>query len=502
MTKLLIRNTLTKLPDAVSVEPVRVDILIGGDRIAESAPPDSLAAGPAEVIDGASLFTVPGHINGHHHSHENFQKGRYAGVPLELWMNLVRPLKPIPMTAEQVYLRTLIGAIEALRTGTTTIVDDMNVSPTLREDHVDAAFRAYDDIGIRAHLGITFFDKPFYRGMPFVDDHFPPDLLNELAAIQATPPSEVLAFAEDLAARRHHNTHRVAFIAAPSAPQRCSDDFLMQVRTLADKHDTPVIIHVQETRLQVVTGHAFYGCSMVAHLARLGFLKPGTSIIHGVWVSADDLDLIASTGASVQHNPNSNLKLGSGLMPMREMLDWGINVSLGTDGCGSIDSVDMLRVIAQTALLQSLHHADHIRWITPSEAFRAATEGGALALGRNDIGVIEVGAKADLALYDTQSIAFTPLNTPVQQLTLAETGRALRHLVIDGDVVLRDGALTRIDEAGVIARIHEEATRLAPEIVKAEASVAKLRSPYEEIYRRCCAAPIPDNLLPTRIGDR
>ncbi|MFK7837554.1 MAG: amidohydrolase family protein [Sulfitobacter sp.] len=499
---LLIRDVLAKLPDPVAVEPIRVDVSVRGNTIARIAAPGSIEAGDAEIIEGRRLLAVPGHINGHHHSHENFQKGRYAGLPLELWMNLVRPLKPIPMTAEQVYLRTLIGAIEALRTGTTTIVDDMNVSPILREDHVDAAFRAYEDIGIRAHLGITLFDKPFYRGMPFVDDHFPQDLLDALATNEATPPSEVLAFADDLAGRRHHSTQRVAFIAAPSAPQRCSDAFLMQVRDLADRHDTPVIIHVQETRLQVVTGHAFYGCSMVSHLARLGFLKPGTSIIHGVWVSPADLDLIATSGASVQHNPNSNLKLGSGLMPMREMLDRGINISLGTDGCGSIESVDMLRVMAQTALLQTLHASDHTRWVTPQDAFRAATEGGARALGRRDIGQIAEGAKADIALYDTHSIAFTPLNTPMQQLTLAETGRALRHLLIDGDIVMKDSALTKIDEASVIARIHEEAARLAPDIARAEASVAQLRKPYEEIYERCCATPVPDDVLAARIGGK
>lgn len=502
MTDLVIRNVLAKLPDVVAEDPLRVDISVSGNKIAEIAPPKSLSTGAAEVIDGSTLLAVPGNINGHHHSHENFQKGRYAGLPLELWMNLVRPLKPIPMTAEQVYLRTLIGAIEALRTGTTTLVDDMNVSPVLQEDHVEAALRAYDDIGIRAHLGITLFDKPFYRGMPFVDECFPPDLLRTLSATKATPPNEVLAFADALAERRHHSAHRVAFIAAPSAPQRCSDAFLMQVRDLADRRGAPVIIHVHETRLQVVTGHEFYGCSMIAHLARLGFLKPGTSIIHGVWVSPDDLDLIAASGASVQHNPNSNLKLGSGLMPMREMLDRGINVSLGTDGCGSIESVDMLRVMAQTALVQSLHDAHHSRWIKPQEAFRAATEGGARALGRDDIGRLSKGAKADLALYDTQSIALTPLNAPIQQLTLAETGRGLRHLVIDGQIVLRDGELTRIDEGEVIRRIHDEATRLAPEIAAAEASVAELQGPYEEIYRRCCATPIPHDVLAARIGPR
>jgi guanine deaminase len=335
--------------------------------------------------------------------------------------------------------------------------------------------------------------------VPFVDDHFPPALLDELSETKATPPAELLAFAEDLAARRNHRDHRVAFVAAPSAPQRCSDGFLEAVRDMADRRGAPVIIHVHETRLQVVTAQAFYGKSMFAHLADLGFLKPATSLIHAVWARPADLDLIAAAGASVQHNPVSNLKLGSGLAPIRAMLDRGINVALGSDGCGSIESVDMLRVLASSMLLHSLREGDHADWITPAEAFRAATEGGATALGRTDIGRIAVGAKADIALYDTRSIAFAPLNDPLQQLTLAETGRALRHVIVDGAPVLRDGALTRIDEAGVIGRIHEAAAALSPEIAASERSVERLREPYEAIWRRCCAEPIPADVYPARI---
>lgn len=500
MADLILRNVLAKLPDDANVAPQRVDITVSGDVIADVGPAGSAHLTGAEILDGTTLFAVPGFINGHHHSHENFQKGRYAGLPLELWMNLVRPLKPIPMTAEQVYLRTLIGAIEALRSGTTTIVDDMNVSPILRPDHVDAAIRAYEDIGIRAHLGITLFDRPFYRGVPFVDDAFPPELLETLSATEATPPEDLLEFAEELARTRHHADHRVAYIAAPSAPQRCTDDFLLRVRDMADRHAVPVIIHVQETRMQVVTGYEFYGTTMIAHLAKLGFLKPGTSIIHGVWVSSADLDLIAASGASVQHNPNSNLKLGSGLMPMRQMLRRGINISLGTDGCGSIESVDMLRVMASTALVQTLHDHDQCDWIRPDEAFHAATEGGARALERGDIGRIAPGAKADIALYDTRSIAFTPLNNPVQQLTIAETGRALKHLIIDGQLVMQDRALTRIDEAAILERIHEEAAVLEPEVAMAEEAVAELQSPYQAIYRRCCETPIPSDIFPAKLG--
>ena len=500
MVDLRLQNVLAPLPGCET--PERVDIDVTGTSISDIRPVAERPMPPGaakETVEGERLLAVPGFVNGHHHSHENYQKGRYAGLPLELWMNLVRPLRPIPLTAEQVYLRTMIGAIEALRSGTTTLVDDMNVSPILHREHVEAAFRAYDDIGIRAHLGITLFDRPFFRGVPFVDDHMPKALLDTLSATAATPPAEILAYAEHLAQTRHHATNRVAYIAAPSAPQRCTDAFLAQVRDMADRHGVPVIIHVHETRLQVVTGQVLYGSSMIAHLDRLGFLKPGTSIIHGVWVTPDDLDRIARSGASVQHNPNSNLKLGSGLMPMREMLDRGINVSLGTDGCGSIESVDMLRVLASTVLLQTLREGPHGAWVTPQEAFAAATRGGARALGRSDIGELRVGAKADIALYDLRSIAFAPCNRPLQQLVLAETGRGLRHLIVDGDIVLRDGALTRIDEAETIDRIHAAAAELSAEIEASEQSAERLRPAYEAIFRRCCETPIPDAVLPAKI---
>jgi 5-methylthioadenosine/S-adenosylhomocysteine deaminase len=305
--------------------------------------------------------------------------------------------------------------------------------------------------------------------------------------------------AEGLAKTRHPSANRVAYIAAPSAPQRCTEGFLQSVRALADRHDLPVIIHVQETRLQVVTGQAFFGSTMIDYLHRIGFLAPKTSIIHGVWVTADDLDLIAAAGASIQHNPNSNLKLGSGLAPLREMLRRGINVSLGTDGCGSIDSVDMLRVLSNAALLQKLRDDAHEDWVNAEEAFAAATRGGAVALGRDDLGEIKVGAKADIALYDTHSIAMTPLNNPIRQLTYSETGHGLAQLIIDGRVVLRDGRLTQIEEGNVIDRIHAAAEALEPAISAAEETVARIRTPYEAIYRRCCDTPIPQAIMSAKL---
>lgn len=501
MPDLVIANVLAALPTgAPGFERPRPrhDIEITGGRITAIRPATGIVPEREDAIDGSRLFAVPGFVNGHHHSHENFQKGRFEGLPLELWMNLVRPMKPVPVSPEEVYLRTMIGAIQALRSGTTTIVDDMN-APGLDRRLIDAAFRAYDDIGIRAYLGMTMFDKPFYRGVPFVDETFPPDLLAELDAMPIVPAEAFISLATELARERHPSSNRVAYIAAPSAPQRCTEGFLRSVRRLADRHELPVIIHVHETRLQVVTGEIMFGSSMIAYLNRIGFLAPRTSIIHGVWVTPDDLDLIAASGASIQHNPNSNLKLGSGLAPLREMLRRGVNVSLGTDGCGSIESTDMLRVMANAALLQTLREGHHEDWITAEEAFTAATRGGAVALGRDDLGVLAVGAKADIALYDTRSIALTPLNRPLQQLVYAETGQGLAHLIVDGEFVMRDGRLTRVDEAALIERIHAAAEALDPAIRAAEETVGRIRAPYEAIYRRCSSCAISGTIFPTKL---
>lgn len=477
-----------------------VDIEIAEGCIAEIRPAGQGTPLGRPVAAGGRLVT-PGLINGHHHSHEHYHKGRYDRLPLELWMNYVRPLSPIPVSARQVYLRTMVGAIQALRSGTTTIVDDLNVSPVLIPEHVDAALQAYEDIGIRAFVGPTLFDRPFFRALPFVEEEFPPALLARLSAVTATPPAEVLGFVRARAVERHPREARVAILAAPSAPQRCTDAFLCQVRAMADEIDLPVIIHVQETRLQTVTAKRFYGRSMFAHLDGLGFLKPATSLIHAVWVTPEDIRLIAASGASVQHNPNSNLKLGSGLMPMREMLEAGVNVSLGTDGCGSIDTVDMLRAVASTALAQKLRGDDPARWIDAGEAFAAATTGGATALGQGDrLGRIAPGMRADLALWRLESISFVPLNDPLRQLVYGETGASLDRLIVDGRTVMAQGRLTRIDEAAILAEIGAAHEEIEPAIAAAEAEIEAMMPAYRRIVARCQAESIDPEVLPARLA--
>jgi 5-methylthioadenosine/S-adenosylhomocysteine deaminase len=477
----------------------RVDIVIDGARIAEIRP---AGARPADgsVIDASRHLVTAGLINGHLHSHEHFHKGRYDNLPLELWMNYVRPPTPIPFTPRQVYLRTMIGAIEALRSGATTLCDDMNVAPILDEANVEAALQAYEDIGIRAYLGITLFDKPFFRGMPFVEEEFPPALLRELSAGRATAPNEMLAFARKLARTRHPREHRVGYIAAPSAPQRCTKEFVLAVRALADEFDLPVMMHVQETRLQVVTGHVMFGCTMVEYLDRIGFLKPNTALIHAIWLNPREVDILARTGATVQHNPTCNLKVGSGIAPIRALLDKGVNVSLGTDGCGSVETADMQKAVMAAALLQKVRGDDHTRWIGAEEAWRAATIGGARALGRErELGAVEAGRIADLAAYRLDRIPFVPLNDPLRQLVYSETGAGLDMAFVDGEPVLMNGKLTRVDEAALIDEIRAEHERLQPLIEQSEQSVEPILAVYRRIYERCRQQPIADDTYPARL---
>jgi 5-methylthioadenosine/S-adenosylhomocysteine deaminase len=493
-------NCLALLGENHALSDGPVDIVIEGRMIADIRPHGTVDT-DGETIDMSRRLIAPGLINGHHHSHEGYYKGRKDNLPLELWMNYVRPMKPIDLTPRDVYLRTMIGAIEAVKSGTTTISDDLNASPRLVPEHVEAAFQAYEDIGIRANVGITLFDKPFFRALPFVDEEFSPELLAELDAVPVSSPDILLTFAADLARNRHPQTSRVAYMATPSAPQRCTEAFLHQVRRLADDFDLPLMIHVQETRLQVVTGQLWYGSTMIEYLNRLGFLKPKTQIIHGVWLNPTEISMLAQAGASVQYNPSSNLKLGSGIAPLRALLDAGVNISMGTDGCGSIDSVDMQNALCDGALVQKLR-GDYPAWTGAREALHAATLGGAKALGReHELGAVAKGRIADLVAYRLDGIALTPLNDAVNQIVYGATKADVDMVMVDGEAIQRNGRLTRVDEDQLIADIQDVHARIAHALAASEQDIARLAAPYERIYQRCRHMPIPADTYAARLND-
>ena len=497
----VLRGASALLGDRHLHEPRPLDVLVEGGRIAAIEPAGTVERADA-VVDLAGRLLAPGLVNGHQHSHEHFQRGRTENLPLELWQHLVRTRVPVPLTPRQVYLRTLIGAIESLRTGCTTVVDDMALGGAVSREAVDAALQAYDDAGIRALVGFAMMDRPIIDNFPFADEAFPKDLAAELRAAPRPSADDYVGLVRALAPSRHPQSSRVGVLVSASAPQRCTPAFLARVRALADELDLPVITHVQETRLQVVTGQVFYGRPIVEHLDAVGFLKPKTSLIHAVWLNPREIDALARTGATAQHNPWSNLLLGSGVQPVRELLEAGVNVSLGSDGSCSTVTVNMLNVLGSAAAVSKLRGDRQDRWLSAREALRAGTLGGGRALGFGDaLGAIRVGAIADLVGYRTDTVTFTPLTDPVRQLVYAERGAGLDFAMVDGRCAIVAGRMTGIDEAAVLREIEHDYRELAARYDAAEASVAPVLEAAERLWRRSLATPIAPDTHAARLPD-
>jgi 5-methylthioadenosine/S-adenosylhomocysteine deaminase len=495
----ILRGACALLGDELRFDGAALDLKVEKGRIAHIAPAGTLHGAP--VIELPRQLLVPGLVNGHQHSHEHFQRGRTENLPLELWMHLVRTRIPVPLTPRQVYLRTLIGGIEALRTGCTTLVDDMALGGAVDAERIDAALQAYDDIGVRALMGFAMMDKPIIDNFPFVAELVPPALAAELRAAPRPTADDQLALVRRLVASHHPQQQRVGVLVSVSAPQRATRDFLQQVRALADELALPVISHVQETRLQVVTGQLFFGKPMVEYLDEIGFLKPSTSLIHAVWLNPREITALARSGATAQHNPWSNLLLGSGVQPVRELLDAGVNVSLGSDGSCSTVTTNMLNVLGSAAGVAKLRGDDPGRWLSARETLQAGTLAGGRALGFGDqLGSLRVGAIADIVGYRLDSITFTPLTDPVRQLVYAERGSGVSFSMVDGRPVMQQGQLVGIDEAAILAEIEAEYRSLADRYTEAEASVAPIMAAVEQIYRRSLATPVPADTYPARLS--
>ncbi len=500
MKKTILQNVQALHGVEQQFDPAPVDIVIEGSKIAAIVPGGTAHDG--DVLPMSGRLAVPGLVDGHLHSHEHFQKGRFENLPLELWMNYVRTIKPVALTPRQIYLRTLIGAIEALRTGSTTVVDDLSPGATLDPEVIDAVFQAYEDIGLRAVVGFSMMDRAIVDNYVDVDQIFSKELVTQLRGLPRPDPVALFSLIRRLAANRNPKQSRVGLMVSPSAPHRCTPEFLKHCRALADELDLPAAIHAQETRLQVVTGMTFYGKTMIARLAELGFLKPNTTLIHAVWLNADELKMIADAGATVQHNAWSNLMLGSGSQPVRAVLDAGINVSLGADGCSSTFTCNMLNVMGTAAGLSKIRGDDYNRWLSAAETLKACTVGGANALGLGDrLGALAPGMTADLVLYKLASPSFTPLGDPVRQLVYAERGQAVDASFINGEAVMLNSQLTRVNEASLLREIQMAYEKLCPQFDEAEASMGPMRLAMEEVYKRSLQMKLPAGTYQARFSD-
>jgi 5-methylthioadenosine/S-adenosylhomocysteine deaminase len=249
-----------------------------------------------------------------------------------------------------------------------------------------------------------------------------------------------------------------------------------------------------ETKTQRVLAHAqprFAGRSLVRYTADLGLLNERTNVIHAVWVDDADLDLIAEARATVVHNPVSNLRLGSGVMPFRAMRDRGIPIALGVDEAICNDAADMWNVVKTAGLIHNISGLDSNRWPNAAEVLDALWVGGAAAALRSgQLGEIGEGALADLALLDLHTPAFTPLNDIRGQLVYCESGASVVLTMVDGVVVAEGGAVVSVDEQALLGEAREVFAARQPELRRTRSEAELLLPAYQAMVRRAAAADV------------
>ena len=240
---------------------------------------------------------------------------------------------------EDQFVSVALGAIEMLKHGATSTYELFTHIPVITPEPVAAVLQAYSDVGLRAVVAQSVADIPYHRTIPGFTERLEPSLLRALDELFPLRDGHELL---RLVSARNGLGDPIQgeprpIAVAPVIPERCSDEFLAACRDLAEAHGLPLHTHLMETKVQAVERYRRDGCTTPIVLDRLGLLAPSTSLAHAVWVTETDIDLIGRRGCAVVHNPLSNLKLGSGIMPMRRMMEQRVRLAIGTDGCASSD---------------------------------------------------------------------------------------------------------------------------------------------------------------------
>jgi 5-methylthioadenosine/S-adenosylhomocysteine deaminase len=491
----LIRDARVLTMDGVHHDPIQADILVSGSKISAIGP-SLLVPDGARVIEAKGLLAMPGLINAHVHSPANFMRGTLEGLPLELFMLYeVPPLAERPPTKRVAYIRTLLGAMEMLKLGITSVMDDAFYVPVPTPETIDGVMEAYRDIGIRA---TTTLDQPNiveYAKYPFLEEILPASIKAQMDAAPITSAEELLALYDHLITHWHGAADgRLRAGVSCSAPQRVTVPYFEALSALSKKHDLPFVIHVLETKLQRVFGIEKLGKSLVQYIHDLGLLDERMQIIHAIWVDDADMHLLAKAGCTIAHNPVCNLKLGSGIMPFRALRDHGIPICLGTDEAVADDTHNLWEAIKMAGLIHKITDPDYDNWPTAREILNCVFAGGARALRQQDhIGQIAVGAEADIILLDLDTLAFTPLNDLHRQLVYCENGSSVRLTMVAGQVVMEDGILLNIDERAIKAEVRAIMAEHADDITKANEVARELEPYYRAMYRKAAARNVGMN---------
>jgi len=396
--------------------------------------PSAEAAGrypSAERLSLPGRALIPGLVNAHTHAAMSLLRGIADDLPLMRWLGEhVWPAERRWVGEAFVYDGTRLALLEMLRGGTTCF-NDMYFFPDITAQAAEAA-------GMRATVGLIAIDLP---------------------SAWAENADEYLRKGLEVHDRyRGHRLVRTAF--APHAPYTVSDAPLERIRTLADELDIPVHMHVHETHDEVIQGLRDHGRRPLARLEDLGLLGASLVAVHMTQLEGEEIGRCASSGTSVVHCPESNLKLASGFCPVARLLEAGVNVALGTDGCASNNDLDMLGEM-RTAALLGKGVARSASAVPANLALRMATLNGARALGLDEeTGSLEVGKSADMVAIDLTRPETQPLYNPVSQIVYAATRDQVREVWIAGRQLLKDGTPTTLDGESIRAKARDWGRRI------------------------------------------
>lgn len=424
---ILIENALVILPEGAEDVIRETSLYIEEDRITGIG--DKPAGFTADkVIDGKDKLVIPGLINCHTHSYMSFMRNVADDLSFMDWLfGTIDPIEQ-QMTDEDTYWGANLAIIEMMKSGTTCFNDmQMNIHQTTR---------AVKESGMRAVI---------CRGLVGSGND------------EAGQSRLRQAYEERDAAK---DCDRLTFKLGPHAPYTCDDEFLKIVAAEAKKENMGIHVHLSESESEISQIQEKYGCTPIALAEKCGIFDVPTIAAHCVQVTDEDIAILKRKKVSVVTNPASNMKLGNGFAPIAKMLDAGINVCLGTDGAASNNCLNMFH---ELSLLTLIHKGTGKtpQCVSAKEGFRIATINGAKALGlEKEIGSIEVGKKADLAMLDLNTPSLTPRNNLIAGLSYSANGSEVDTVIINGQVTMEGRKILTMDEKLVYGKIQNIIVRM------------------------------------------
>jgi 5-methylthioadenosine/S-adenosylhomocysteine deaminase len=491
--RILIRNALIVTMNEQNDVIENGSIVIEGSRLSYVGPTEWTPPGPFDrAIEAGRMIAMPGMVNAHCHSPANLVRGMMPAKPLEIWRTYYRASLR-DMRDEDFYASALLGGMEMLKNGATTVLDHFAGSQLCRFMGAGAAIQAMRDLGLRHVVALTITDKNYEDTIPLgaIDSKLN-DEIKRMSANEAKTTDAWLGECEEFIDQFHHPEQLTTCCPGPSAVQRCTDEMLLGAAQIAARRKLPMHIHLAETKAQAVQGEKIYGHSLLQHLESLGIVGANLSCAHSIWIEDGDIEVFAKRGAVPVHNPASNLRIGSGLAKVKEFLAAGVGVALGTDGSASNDGQNMFDAARLAALIHNQAGTDFNQWVTPVQALAMATRNGARAFGL-DAGVLAAGKFADLVLLRRDTPAFTPLNDAISQIVFCENGSDVDTVLVNGEMVVEGGRCTRVDE-GEVLRMAIKARERLDSSIQRQLDAAKTMEPaLAEMYSRVFDIPAAKN---------